>query len=508
MLCAPLPAHHHRHPSFLSSASSPPYRSRSNTSGAAEDDFYSSQNFNTVNHSSSILSASHSPEPYSPDSSSEVSSTQQHSNYHYVPRGHLDALTSPSDHDTITMYHQHVHSSSGTQNLLYSDPSRPPEDAEVAHHHQQQPSYPLSLSHSRRSPPANILTDNLVASTSDSERDAAPYSAPPTSPPSEALQSQPQHAHPSFSFPPPMSAPHSQSMFSRFSHNPLGTDPPTVPNTGNNSRYQFNNLGLDRRMSEPVLGARASYPQSAAHGHTQAEFSYSATAASSGSTIHVAQPPLSPRPSSSQYSSYSSYSNQQGHHRAGSGASDNYGTTSGQSWQLGKSDLELEGGEGVGTGIMPGLGGSPVSPLYAPSVASGSDTSVQGLSSPRSPQLLKQQVQTPSRADSARNSGGRNSKTYSFVSLPGNAVKKRPRRRYDEIERLYQCRSVSCALSAATLNSCKAVCSSRIQLAELQQSIRHIEPSERSCHYAEARLEAESRRFVPFYTSADIVSEV
>lgn len=31
-------------------------------------------------------------------------------------------------------------------------------------------------------------------------------------------------------------------------------------------------------------------------------------------------------------------------------------------------------------------------------------------------------------------------KTYSFVSLPGNAVRKRPRRRYDEIERLYQCK--------------------------------------------------------------------
>lgn len=31
------------------------------------------------------------------------------------------------------------------------------------------------------------------------------------------------------------------------------------------------------------------------------------------------------------------------------------------------------------------------------------------------------------------------SKTYAFVSLAGNAVKKRPRRRYDEIERLYQC---------------------------------------------------------------------
>ena len=35
---------------------------------------------------------------------------------------------------------------------------------------------------------------------------------------------------------------------------------------------------------------------------------------------------------------------------------------------------------------------------------------------------------------------GKPSKTYSFVALPGNAVKKRPRRRYDEIERLYRCR--------------------------------------------------------------------
>lgn len=35
---------------------------------------------------------------------------------------------------------------------------------------------------------------------------------------------------------------------------------------------------------------------------------------------------------------------------------------------------------------------------------------------------------------------GKSNKTYSFVALPGNAVKKRPRRRYDEIERLYRCR--------------------------------------------------------------------
>ncbi|KAH7890787.1 hypothetical protein F5I97DRAFT_1799133 [Phlebopus sp. FC_14] len=49
-----------------------------------------------------------------------------------------------------------------------------------------------------------------------------------------------------------------------------------------------------------------------------------------------------------------------------------------------------------------------------------------------------------------------NSKQYSFVSLPGNAVKKRPRRRYDEIERLYQCSWPDCTKSYGTLNHLNA----------------------------------------------------
>jgi hypothetical protein len=48
------------------------------------------------------------------------------------------------------------------------------------------------------------------------------------------------------------------------------------------------------------------------------------------------------------------------------------------------------------------------------------------------------------------------SKTYSFVSLPGNAVKKRPRRRYDEIERLYHCSWLGCTKSYGTLNHLNA----------------------------------------------------
>ncbi|KAG2113056.1 uncharacterized protein F5147DRAFT_571985 [Suillus discolor] len=47
-------------------------------------------------------------------------------------------------------------------------------------------------------------------------------------------------------------------------------------------------------------------------------------------------------------------------------------------------------------------------------------------------------------------------KQYSFVALPGNAVKKRPRRRYDEIERLYQCSWPSCTKAYGTLNHLNA----------------------------------------------------
>ena len=48
------------------------------------------------------------------------------------------------------------------------------------------------------------------------------------------------------------------------------------------------------------------------------------------------------------------------------------------------------------------------------------------------------------------------SKTYAFVSLPGNAVRKRPRRRYDEIERLYHCSWSGCTKSYGTLNHLNA----------------------------------------------------
>lgn len=47
-------------------------------------------------------------------------------------------------------------------------------------------------------------------------------------------------------------------------------------------------------------------------------------------------------------------------------------------------------------------------------------------------------------------------KIYSFVAIPGTNQKKRPRRRYDEIERLYHCSWPSCTKAYGTLNHLNA----------------------------------------------------
>ncbi|KAG8691726.1 hypothetical protein FRC11_011589 [Ceratobasidium sp. 423] len=54
---------------------------------------------------------------------------------------------------------------------------------------------------------------------------------------------------------------------------------------------------------------------------------------------------------------------------------------------------------------------------------------------------------------SATNPGQR---TYAFVSLAGSTIRKRPRRRYDEIERLYSCSFEDCTKAYGTLNHLNA----------------------------------------------------
>ncbi|KAI8378054.1 uncharacterized protein BYT42DRAFT_572559 [Radiomyces spectabilis] len=56
----------------------------------------------------------------------------------------------------------------------------------------------------------------------------------------------------------------------------------------------------------------------------------------------------------------------------------------------------------------------------------------------------------------ASESSSASDKIYSFVAIPGSHPRKRPRRRYDEIERLYHCKYPNCAKSYGTLNHLNA----------------------------------------------------
>jgi hypothetical protein len=121
-----------------------------------------------------------------------------------------------------------------------------------------------------------------------------------------------------------------------------------------------------------------------------------------------------------------------------------------------------------------GLGSSPTSGMHysplsdnpygpsPPGTGTSTSSSVPPLSAgsgvPCSPtvsitQHLQRSISTPNISSDGATI---DRKTYSFVALPGNAVKKRPRRRYDEIERLYLCSWPDCKKAYGTLNHLNA----------------------------------------------------
>ncbi|PPQ78398.1 hypothetical protein CVT25_011621 [Psilocybe cyanescens] len=109
--------------------------------------------------------------------------------------------------------------------------------------------------------------------------------------------------------------------------------------------------------------------------------------------------------------------------------------------------------------------GMPYSPIsdnpYGPSppgTGTSTSSSVAPLSAgiPCSPSRSISQHLQRSLSASQLSGDSIDRKTYSFVALPGNAVKKRPRRRYDEIERLYLCSWPDCNKSYGTLNHLNA----------------------------------------------------
>jgi hypothetical protein len=98
-------------------------------------------------------------------------------------------------------------------------------------------------------------------------------------------------------------------------------------------------------------------------------------------------------------------------------------------------------------------------PDTAGSTASSAWDHVSPVDSPTSPTFAYQpnsNLVLPSPAEAGHDLNDDGTKTYSFVSLPGNTVKKRPRRRYDEIERLYSCNWPECTKAYGTLNHLNA----------------------------------------------------
>ncbi|EAU90513.2 hypothetical protein CC1G_00897 [Coprinopsis cinerea okayama7 len=114
-----------------------------------------------------------------------------------------------------------------------------------------------------------------------------------------------------------------------------------------------------------------------------------------------------------------------------------------------------------GGGIVNSGSGLPYSPIsenfYGPSPpGTGTSSSSAPLTTdPAFPHSFPK-LSMPQRSVSGPMPSEVDRKNYSFIALPGNAVKKRPRRRYDEIERLYQCSWPDCTKAYGTLNHLNA----------------------------------------------------
>ena len=302
---------------------------------------------------------------------------------------------------------------------------------------------PSYASARRHSPP--VFTNELLP---PSEQDLAGYSP---SPHSESPSMGGRAASGAFPLPTqPMS-----SQYGSFA----GAQPQSLPSTTRYPHPQSSNPLLDRRMSEPVLSQRYAQSQLPT---SQSQSQSQASSQPASQQPQYAYPPStqSPRTVSATYA-YPTYgTGAHGHARMGSGSSgsitDSYGATA-SSWP---GPLKHDLAEGA----------APISPVYAGSVSgsegvggspplSGSRLGPGGQPQQTRPGAPQGQVPHPVQGQGPGQAAGpgqgplpppgaqtqqrsANGKTYSFVSLPGNAVKKRPRRRYDEIERLYQCRCV------------------------------------------------------------------
>ena len=206
----------------------------------------------------------------------------------------------------------------------------------------------------------------------------------------------------------PMSAPHNQLRYPSNQRNP------------SSSFYPTTDSAIDhRRMSEPAL-LSGSHPS--AYRPIDSRYNYAPSSGYSPPSLHY---PVSSRPTYAVHSrtdsnaSSTDYRSQQAHDDAFSDPSNHSPRPSTGSTGAVDSNVQVQS-------MSPN---SSVSP----------DISTQPLSKDQNPS-------SPSNP----------SKTYAFVSLPGTTIRKRPRRRYDEIERLYHCSWPECTKSYGTLNHLNA----------------------------------------------------
>ncbi|KAG9313023.1 hypothetical protein JVU11DRAFT_6462 [Chiua virens] len=301
--------------------------------------------------------------------------------------------------------------------------------------------YPvLDQSPSRPTSHPRVLSPSL-SNGRPSMQDQPAASLPISSSPS------PPHIRLAPLFPPPHSAPHNINHFaSSATSYPPDMDRYSIANLAGrylrgNDKYSHNEHSLQdqRRMSDP-----------ATYGSVTSGYSTN-TADLSNARYHQFQHQYSYVPPRSQPT-----------HSSPLHPSSNPRPPTGSSWK----DNQLPPNPYDSVELEPPL--SPLNPTFSGGASSpsigvsgmifaplhqdyGPSPPGTGTSTSSTPPATHQQVKTTGDPSSPSNN-----KQYSFVSLPGNGMKKRPRRRYDEIERLYQCSWENCAKAYGTLNHLNA----------------------------------------------------
>lgn len=426
----PQPAHLDMSKAYPSNYASTPH-SRPRTDSAS---FYDDINHIVVSDSKSL---SDSPPDTGEDDQFPSPISPHNNHYHYAHHGSGDTANSPSAQHIEIFEKNHSYSNSAdgfssntssSQNGYHS----------VAHHRSHSPpSIDTSMARRARDP-----------STTYSSHSPSPVGS---------------SKHPSF--PQPLSAPHNQDHFStppsdldRFSFgvtDRLARGNHTQATSSDKYASYPQSAMLDRRMSEPAIFGNSTYAvpnsEATAGRYPHFQFAYNASVGSPRSS-DSSYPPSLHRGSST--GSLRELHNHQ--HQI------EYGTHPG--WKHEEQNHLESYHNGLDEPISPlnpnfsgGGSGSPLEiGLQYPAIAEdhygpsppGTGTSTSSNNPNFTPYNL-----------SNSNSGGNpndSNKTYSFVALPGNAIKKRPRRRYDEIERLYQCSWPDCSKAYGTLNHLNA----------------------------------------------------